>query len=130
MMGSKQQRVAYSISYAPWDLRNMATRLKYRYSNTNKPCYPSTLCTAPVLIYPRKTESLRIHVATTIDATQLKNIEDNAKYNLANCKFSQEMFASSQPHLRENRSTTVSTSSIKVKYWCEKGRFISDTAYG
>ena len=67
-------------------------------------------------------ESLRIHVAT-FDATPLKNVEDNAKYNLANCEFAQEMFTSKQPHFRDYRSNTVSAGSIKVKYWCEKGRF-------
>jgi hypothetical protein len=29
------------ISFALWDLRNMANRLMCRYSNTNKPCYSS-----------------------------------------------------------------------------------------
>lgn len=62
-------------------------------------------------------ESLRIHIAT-FDALPLKNIEDNAKYNLANCEFAQELFATNQPHYR---GSTYST--IKIKYWCEKGRF-------
>ena len=70
----------------------------------------------------RYDESLRIHVAT-FDATSLKNVEDNAKYNLANCEFAQEMFTSSQPHFSNYRSNTVSAGSIKVTYWCEKGRF-------
>jgi len=67
-------------------------------------------------------ESLRVHVAT-FDATPLKSVEDNAKYNLANCEFAQEMFTSNQPHFRDYRSNTVSPGSIKVRYWCEKGRF-------
>jgi hypothetical protein len=67
-------------------------------------------------------ESLRIHVAT-FDATPLKNVEDNAKNNLANCELAQEVFTSSQPHFRDYRSNTVPAGSIKVKYWCEKGSF-------
>ena len=67
-------------------------------------------------------ESLRIHIAT-FDALPLKNNEDNAKYNLANCEFAQELFTSSQPHFRSYRSNTVAAGSIKVRYWCEKGRF-------
>ena len=62
-------------------------------------------------------ENLRIHIAT-FDALPLKSIEDNAKYNLANCEFAQEMFAANQPH---HRGSIYST--IKIKYWCEKGRF-------
>ena len=62
-------------------------------------------------------ESLRIHIAT-FDALLLKSIEDNAKYNLANCEFSQELFAANQPHYRGSIYST-----IKIKYWCEKGRF-------
>jgi hypothetical protein len=62
---------------------------------------------------PAKThdESLRIHVAT-FDAAQ------DAKYNLANCEFAQELFNANQPHYR---GSTYGT--IKIKYWCEKGRF-------
>ena len=67
-------------------------------------------------------KSLRIHVAT-FDASSLKNVEDNAKYNLANCEFAQEMFTSSQPHFRDYRSNSVSAASIKARYWCEKGLF-------
>ena len=67
-------------------------------------------------------ESLRIHVAT-FDAIPLKNVDDNAKFNLANCELAQEVFTSSQPHFRDYRSNAVSAGSIKVKYWCEKGRF-------
>lgn len=67
-------------------------------------------------------ETLRVHIAT-FDATPLKNVEDNAKYNLANCEFAQETFTSSQPHFRNYRSNAVSTGSIKVNYWCERGRF-------
>ena len=67
-------------------------------------------------------ESLRIHVAT-FDALPLKNVEDNAKYNLANCEFAQEMFTSNQPHFRNYQTNTVAAGTIKVKYWCEKGRF-------
>jgi hypothetical protein len=67
-------------------------------------------------------ESLRIHVAT-FDALALKSVEDNAKYNLANCEFARELFSSSQPHYRNYQSNTVAAGAIKVKYWCEKGRF-------
>ncbi|MDX2252857.1 MAG: hypothetical protein NW202_11250 [Nitrospira sp.] len=66
-------------------------------------------------------ESLRFQVAT-FDATPFNNVGDNAKYNLANCDLAQEMFTSSQPHFRDYRSNTVTTGTIKVKYWCEKGR--------
>lgn len=62
-------------------------------------------------------ETLRIHIAT-FDALPLTNIEDNTKYNLANCEFAQELFNASQPH---HRGSIYST--IKIKYWCEKGRF-------
>ena len=61
-------------------------------------------------------ETLRIHVAT-FDAYQ------DAKYNLANCEFAQELFSSNQPHFRNYRSNTVAAGSIKVKYWCEKGGY-------
>ncbi len=67
-------------------------------------------------------ETLRIHIAT-FDALPLKYIEDNTKYNLANCEFAQEMFTSNQPHFRNYQSNTVVAGTIKVKYWCEKGRF-------
>ncbi|MEO5956046.1 MAG: hypothetical protein ABIR36_10205 [Nitrospiraceae bacterium] len=67
-------------------------------------------------------ETLRIHIAT-FDALPLTNNEDNAKYNLANCEFAQELFASSQPHYRNYRSNTVAAGSIKIRYWCEKGSF-------
>lgn len=67
-------------------------------------------------------ESLRIHVST-FDALPLSSVEDNAKYNLANCEFAQELFTSNQPHYRKYQSNTVATGAIKVKYWCEKGRF-------
>jgi len=67
-------------------------------------------------------ESLRIHVAT-FDALPLKRVEDNAKYNLANCEFAQDMFSSNQLHFRNYQSNTVAAGTIKVKYWCEKGRF-------
>lgn len=70
----------------------------------------------------RHDESLRIHVAT-FDTTSLKSVDDNAKYNLANCELAKEMFTSSQPHFSNYRSNTVSAGSIKVKYWCESGRF-------
>lgn len=62
-------------------------------------------------------ENLRIHIAT-FDALPLKSIEDNDKYNLANCEFAQEMFAANQPHYRGSIYST-----IKIKYWCENGRF-------
>ena len=67
-------------------------------------------------------ETLRIHIAT-FDAIPLKSIEDNSKYNLANCEFAQEMFASNQPHFRNYRSNTAVSGTVNVKYWCEKGRF-------
>jgi hypothetical protein len=56
-------------------------------------------------------EILRIHVAT-FDADQ------DAKYNLANCELAQELFNANQPHYRGSIYST-----IKIKYWCEKGRF-------
>lgn len=62
-------------------------------------------------------ESHRIHVAT-FDATAFNGVEDNAKYNLANCEFAQELFNASQSHYRGSIYST-----IKIKYWCEKGRF-------
>ena len=61
-------------------------------------------------------ETLRIHVATF-------NAHQDANYNLANCEFAHELFTSSQPHFRNYRSNTVAAGTIKVKYWCEKGRF-------
>lgn len=62
---------------------------------------------------PTKThdETLRIHVST-FDAHQ------DANYNLANCEFARDLFNSNQPHYRGSIFGT-----IKVKYWCEKGRF-------
>ena len=62
-------------------------------------------------------ESLRIPIAT-FDALPLRSIEDNTKYNLANCEFAQELFAANQPHYRGSIYST-----IMIKYWCEKGRF-------
>lgn len=56
-------------------------------------------------------EALRIHVAT-FDANQ------NSEYNLANCEFAQEFFNANQPHYRGSIY-----GGIKIKYWCEKGRF-------
>jgi hypothetical protein len=56
-------------------------------------------------------ETLRIHVAT-FDANQ------EAKYNLANCEFTQEFFNANQPHFQGSIY-----GAIKIKYWCEKGRF-------
>jgi hypothetical protein len=56
-------------------------------------------------------ETLRIHVAT-FDASQ------DFKYNHANCEFAQEYFNANQPHYRGSIYST-----IKIKYWCEKGRF-------
>jgi len=60
--------------------------------------------------------TLRIHVAT-FDANE------DAKYNLANCEFAQELFTANQPHYRDYRSNTVAPGSIRVRYWCEKGRY-------
>jgi hypothetical protein len=62
-------------------------------------------------------ETLRIHIAT-FDAVPLKSIDDNAKYNLANCEFAQDLLNANQPHYRGSIY-----SAIKIKYWCEKGRF-------
>jgi len=56
-------------------------------------------------------ETLRIHVAT-FDANQ------GSKYNHANCDFAQEYFNANQPHYLGSIYST-----IKIKYWCEKGRF-------
>jgi hypothetical protein len=61
-------------------------------------------------------ETLRIHVAT-FDA------DGGAKYNLANCEFARDLFTSNQPHFRDYRSNTVALGTMRVKYWCEKGRF-------
>lgn len=61
-------------------------------------------------------ETLRIHIGT-FDALPQKNIKDNAKYNRANCELSQELFNANQPHYRGSIYST-----IKIKYWCEKGR--------
>jgi hypothetical protein len=60
-------------------------------------------------------ETLRIHVAT-FDALPLKGIDENAKYNRANCEFAQELFTAQQPHYRGSNLGIV-----EVKYWCEKG---------
>ena len=62
-------------------------------------------------------ETLRIQVAT-FDARPLASNEDNIKYNLSNCEFAQELFNANQPHYRSGK-----IASIKIKYWCEKGRF-------
>lgn len=62
-------------------------------------------------------ETLRIQVAT-FDARPLENNEDNIKYNLSNCEFAQELFNANQPHYRSGK-----IAAIKIKYWCEKGRF-------
>lgn len=67
-------------------------------------------------------EALRVHIAT-FDARPLKSNDENAKYNLANCELAQELFTGNQPHFRNYRSNTVAAGSIKVRYWCEKGRF-------
>lgn len=64
-------------------------------------------------------ETLRIHVAT-FDANQ----ED--KYNLANCEFAQELFSAKQPHFFSGifgNDKQPYHDNIKLKYWCEKGRF-------
>ena len=61
-------------------------------------------------------ETLRIHVAT-FDA------DEDAKYNLANCEIAQKQFTSNQPHFRNYSSNTVAAGRMRVKYWCEKGRF-------
>lgn len=60
--------------------------------------------------------TLRIHVAT-FDA------DEDAKYNLANCEIAQELFTSNQAHFRDYSSNTVAAGKMRVKYWCEKGRF-------
>lgn len=69
-------------------------------------------------------ENLRIHIAT-FDALPLKIIEDNAKYNLANCEFAQEMFAANQPHyLGSIYSTSRSNTGAK------RGASKSDPVHG
>ncbi len=62
-------------------------------------------------------ELLRIHVST-FDASPLHTIEDNAKYNLANCEIAQQIFNASQPHILGSVHST-----INIKYWCEKGQY-------
>lgn len=62
-------------------------------------------------------ETLRIHIAT-FDALPLKGIDENAKYNRANCEFAQELFTANQPHYRGSNFGIA-----EVKYWCERGRF-------
>lgn len=62
-------------------------------------------------------ESLRVHISS-FDATRLVGVEDNAKYNLANCELAQELFSVNQPHVRGSEY-----GSIKLKYWCEAGSF-------
>lgn len=62
-------------------------------------------------------ELLRVHVSS-FDATPLASVEDNAKYNLANCEFAQDLFSASQPHVRGTEY-----GGIKFKYWCEAGSF-------
>ena len=56
-------------------------------------------------------ETLRIHIAT-FDANQ------DSTYNRANCEFAKEYFNANQPHYLGSIYST-----IKIKYWCEKGRF-------
>lgn len=56
-------------------------------------------------------ETLRIHIAT-FDASE------DAKYNQANCEFAQEFFNAKQPHYWGS-----DFAAIKIRYWCEKGRF-------
>jgi hypothetical protein len=65
----------------------------------------------------KRDEALRIHIAT-FDAAPLKDVIDNDKYNRANCDFAQAFFNDNQPHFQGS-----SISDIKIKYWCEKGRF-------
>lgn len=62
-------------------------------------------------------ETLRIHVAT-FDAKFSDDSEVNRKYNLGNCEFAKVLFETDQPHYKGS-----DLSSIKVKYWCEIGRF-------
>ena len=62
-------------------------------------------------------ELLRIHVST-FDASPLHTVEDNAKYNLANCEIAQQIFNASQPHTQGSVHST-----INIKYWCEKGQY-------
>ena len=56
-------------------------------------------------------ESLRIHIATF-------NANQDAEYNLANCEFAQQLFNANQPHYRGSIYST-----IRIKYWCERGSF-------
>ena len=65
----------------------------------------------------RRDDSLRIHIAT-FDAVPFKDAVDNEKYNRANCDFAQGSFTDLQPHFQGS-----SMADIKIKYWCEKGRF-------
>ncbi|WHZ27561.1 MAG: hypothetical protein OJF51_002358 [Nitrospira sp.] len=62
-------------------------------------------------------ETLRIHVAT-FNARPLNSINEDTKYNRANCEIAQELFTANQPHYRGGTFGIV-----EVKYWCEKGRF-------
>ena len=52
----------------------------------------------------------RIHIAT-FDA------EIDAAYNSANCSFAEELFNANQPHYN------YTVSKVRVRYWCEKGRY-------
>ena len=68
-------------------------------------------------------ETLRIHVATFDFKEENLDAKQVANYNLANCEFAQELFASSQLHFRDYQSNTVAAGTIKVNYWCEKGHY-------
>jgi hypothetical protein len=62
-------------------------------------------------------DSMRIHIGT-FDATPFKDVIDNDKYNRANCDFAQAFFTDSQPHFQGSI-----IGHIKIRYWCEKGRY-------
>lgn len=65
----------------------------------------------------KRDETLRIHIAT-FDAVAHKDAIGNEQYNRENCDFTQAFFNDNQPHFRGS-----SISDIKIRYWCEKGRF-------
>jgi predicted transcriptional regulator len=48
----------------------------------------------------------------------LKALYGAGPVSIANCEFAQELFSTNQPHYRGSMY-----SAIKIKYWCEKGRF-------
>jgi len=63
-------------------------------------------------------ETRREHVATFDANISGLTTSDIAKYNQANCEFSQELFNANQPHYRDTK-----IGAVKLRYWCEKGRY-------